>query len=59
MFEEFIRERPYLQNVSHRTIIEPSPSQADLKSFVIRMRERGLKPRLVYAKTASVQRMRS
>ena len=53
MFEEFIREREYLQNVSHRTIewyresfkwlAEPSPSQADLNSFVIRMREAGLK----------------
>jgi hypothetical protein len=46
MFEEFIRERPCLQNVSHRTIIQPSPSQADLNSFVIRMRERGPKPSL-------------
>lgn len=53
MFEEFIRERQYLQKVSNRTIewhresfkwlAEPSPSQVDLKSFVIRMRERGLK----------------
>ena len=54
MFEQFINERQYLQNVSPRTIewyresfkwlIEPQPSQAQLKSFVIRMRERGLKP---------------
>ncbi len=54
MFEQFIKERQYLQNVSPRTIewyresfnwlVEPQPSQSDLKSFVIRMREKGLKP---------------
>lgn len=53
-FEQFIKERQYLQNVSPRTVqwygesfkwlgIE-SPDSADLKSFVMRMRERGLKP---------------
>lgn len=53
MFESFIKERQYLQNVSPRTIEwyqesfkwlhTPKPTQADLKSFVIRMREKGLK----------------
>lgn len=54
MFEAFCKERQYLQNVSPRTIdwykesfdwlgVE-SPSESDLKSFVVRMRERGLKP---------------
>jgi integrase/recombinase XerD len=54
MFEEFIEERQYLQNVSPRTIewyresfkwlIEPAPNQTQLKAFVIRMREKSLKP---------------
>lgn len=54
MFQEFIKERRYLQNVSPRTIqwydesfkwlVNPNPTKADLKSFVIRMREKGLKP---------------
>jgi integrase/recombinase XerD len=53
MFEQFIKERQYLQNVSPRTIewyresfkwlVEPQPKQSDLKAFVIRMREKGLK----------------
>jgi len=53
MFEKFIKERQYLQNVSPRTIqwyresfkwlVEPAPTQSDLKAFVIRMREKGLK----------------
>jgi integrase/recombinase XerD len=53
MFEQFIKERRYLQNVSPRTIewyresfkwlVEPQPKQSDLKAFVIRMREKGLK----------------
>jgi integrase/recombinase XerD len=53
-FEQFIKERQYLTNVTPSTIewyrqslawlsIE-SPSDADLKSFVMRMREKGLKP---------------
>lgn len=52
MFERFIQERLYLQNVSPRTVewyresfkwlgIE-NPTEAELKSFVIRMREKGL-----------------
>jgi integrase/recombinase XerD len=54
MFEQFIKERQYLQNVSPRTIQwyresfkwlgNPNPSRADLKDFVIRMREKGLNP---------------
>ena len=54
MFEQFIRERQFLHNVSPRTIEwyresfkwlnVPDPNKADLKSFVIRMREKGLKP---------------
>jgi integrase/recombinase XerD len=53
MFEQFIKERQYLQNVSPRTIqwyeesfkwiANPNPTKDDLKSFVIRMREKGLK----------------
>lgn len=53
-FEQFIKERQYLTNVTPATVewyrqslawlgIE-SPSEADLKSFVMRMREKGLKP---------------
>jgi integrase/recombinase XerD len=53
-FELFIKERQYLQNVSPRTIQwyeenfkwlgNPSPDEAELKAFVLRMPERGLKP---------------
>ena len=53
-FEQFIKERTYLTNVSSRTIEwyrqsfkwldNPNPTEADLKEFVIRMREGGLKP---------------
>jgi len=53
MFEQFIRERKYLQNVSPRTVEwygesfkwldNPNPNKTDLKAFVIRMRENGLK----------------
>lgn len=53
-FQQFIRERQYLQNVSPRTIewYENSfrwlpcetPSQEQLNEAVVRMRERGLKP---------------
>jgi integrase/recombinase XerD len=53
-FEQFIKERRYLQNVSERTVqwyheslkwlrVE-EPTEADLKDFVFRMRERNLKP---------------
>jgi integrase/recombinase XerD len=52
-FEEFIRERQYLTNVSPGTIEwyrrclkwmpSESPTQEDLKALVVRMRERGLK----------------
>lgn len=54
MFEQFIKERQYLQNVSPRTIQwyresfkwlgTPTPSKDQLKDFVIRMRQKGLKP---------------
>jgi integrase/recombinase XerD len=58
-FEQFIKERQYLTNVTPATVewyrqslawlgIE-SPSEADLKSFVMRMREKGLKPSVVIA----------
>src|SRR5690349_574755 len=52
MFEEFIKERQYLTNVSPRTVQwykesfkwldNPNPTEKDLKAFVIRMREAGL-----------------
>jgi integrase/recombinase XerD len=53
-FEQFIRERQYLANVTPATIEwyrnslkwlrTESPSQDDLKDAVLRMREKGLKP---------------
>jgi len=53
-FAEFIRERQCLQNVtpatlewytnSFRWLQSESPTQAELKDAVVRMRERGLKP---------------
>jgi len=53
-FEQFIRERQYLANVTPATIEwyrislkwlrSESPSQNDLKDAVLRMREKGLKP---------------
>ena len=53
-FEQFIREKRYLSNVSQRTIEwyenslkwlnSPDPTQDDLKDAVIRMRTKGLKP---------------
>jgi uncharacterized protein with von Willebrand factor type A (vWA) domain len=53
-FEQFLKERKYLKNVSPRTIqwytesfkwfSNPAPSQADLTAVVIRMREAGLCP---------------
>ena len=52
-FNDFIRERRYLNNVSASTISwyahdlkflpNESPSQAELKEVVLRMREKGLK----------------
>jgi integrase/recombinase XerD len=52
-FEQFLRERQYLTNVSPRTIewyeyslkwlCCESPTEDELKTTVIRMRERGLK----------------
>jgi hypothetical protein len=49
-FHQFIKERQYLQNVSPRTIQwyeesfkwlgNPLPDEAELKAFVLRMRER-------------------
>lgn len=53
-FEQFIRERQYLQNVTRRTIEWyrfslrwlpcGDPTKAQLDEMVVRMRERGLKP---------------
>lgn len=53
-FEEFVRERKYLHNVSPRTVEWyetsfrwlpcESPTQEELNAAVMRMRERGLKP---------------
>jgi len=53
-FEQFIRERQYLANVTPATLEwyrnslkwlnTPTPSQEDLKDAVIRMRTKGLKP---------------
>ena len=53
-FEQFIRERQFICNVSLRTVEwyrqsfawldAPDPTNDQLKSLVIRMRERGLKP---------------
>src|SRR5690242_13399401 len=52
-FEQFIRERQFLSNVTPATVEwyrnslkwlhTPSPSQNDLKDAVLRMREKGLK----------------
>lgn len=52
-FEQFLKERLYLQNVSQRTIEwyeqsfkwlgNPEPDSDQLKQFVVRMREHGLK----------------
>jgi integrase/recombinase XerD len=54
LFEKFIRERTYLHNVSPATAVwycqsfkwlrVERPTEEDLKSFVMRMRERGLRP---------------
>lgn len=52
MFEQFIKERVYLKGVSNRTVEwykesfkwlgNESPSENDLKTFVMKMREKGL-----------------
>jgi len=52
-FDKFIHERKYLQNVSPRTLTwyaesfkwfgTENPTDDELKNFVIRMREKGLK----------------
>jgi integrase/recombinase XerD len=54
MFDQFIKERQYLTGVSPRTVdwyresfkwlLTPCPTDSDLKAFVMRMREKGLKP---------------
>jgi integrase/recombinase XerD len=54
VFEQFIQERQYLHNVSPQTVVwyrasfkwlgTESPTESDLKSFVLRMRAAGLKP---------------
>jgi len=54
VFERFLEERLYLTNVSPRTIEWykeafrwlpcPNPNELDLKNYVLRMRERGLRP---------------
>jgi site-specific recombinase XerC len=51
-FAEFITDRKYLKNVSDKTqswyrqtfkhLQNPDPTDADLKAFVIRLREQGL-----------------
>lgn len=53
-FEQFIKERQFISNVSPRTVEwyrqslawldNPEPTQDELKSLVISMREHGLKP---------------
>lgn len=53
-FEQFIQERKYLKGVSARTIEwyqesfkwldNENPTEFDLKSCVVRMRQKGLKP---------------
>jgi len=53
-FEQFIRERQFISSLSPRTVEwyresfawldNPEPTNDQLKSIVIRMRERGLKP---------------
>jgi len=53
-FEQFIKERQFISNVSLRTVEwyrqsfawldTPEPTNDQLKSLVIKMRERGLKP---------------
>jgi integrase/recombinase XerD len=63
-FQQFIKEKQYLQNVSPRTIewhqqslkwlgIE-EPSEEDLKAAVLRMREAGLKPSSVNCRLRSI-----
>lgn len=63
-FEQFIKERRYLKDVSPRTIewheqslnwlqVE-SPTEADCKAAVLRMREAGLKPTSVNCRIRSI-----
>jgi hypothetical protein len=69
MFEQFIKERQYLQNVSPRTIQwyqesfkwldNPNPNKAELKQFVILMREKGLKVSSCNKSDTSRQRLTS
>jgi integrase/recombinase XerD len=57
MFEEFLKERRYLNNVSEHTLEwytlalkwlpNANPTEAELKQMVIRMREKGLKARSI------------
>src|ERR1035437_9787055 len=59
-FDEFIKERKYLQNVPPRTVEwyeqtfkwlgKYEPTEAGCKAFIIGMRDGGLKPRCVRAR---------
>lgn len=52
-FQQFLKERQYLINVSPKTLLwyqqsfrwlgTPDPTQSDITDFVIRMRQAGLK----------------
>ena len=59
LFEQFLRERTYLKNVTPRTLVwyqvafksygavhpaDDLPSRASLQAFVISLRERGIRP---------------
>jgi len=56
-FEQFLRERRYLGNISERSVewyqwafkwlVNESPDDATLKDCILRMREAGLSPRSV------------
>ena len=58
-FEQFMRERKYVTNVSSKTLVwyresfkhlgTPEPTETQLRDFVIRLRERGLKASSVNA----------
>jgi integrase/recombinase XerD len=62
--EEFLQQRQYLQNVSHRTmewhrqslkwLALPNPDEGDLKNVVIRMRKAGLKASSVNCRLRSI-----
>ena len=53
-FEQFIRERKYVTNVSPKTLLwyrasfnhlsTPDPTETEWKDFVVLQRQRGLKP---------------